>query len=137
MKFLKVKNIIVEEDTRETNLKKDSEGKVIGYNQSKCVVRFIFEDKEGNEYSWVKKNKDLAESIRLISINEDKKYPHGLGRNMAFNVYYFPIWEKYLLKNNFIPNIKDIEFSINQTKKVDLTCEEFIKKVKEENENTN
>lgn len=134
MQYLKTKKIIVEEDSRESNKIRNEQGEVINYKQSKCTVRFIFEDKEGNEYTWVKENKDLAEAIRLISINEDKKYPYGLGRNMSFNVYYYPIWKKYLLENGFIPNLRDIDFSIAQTKKVDTEIEEYLKNFGEENE---
>ncbi len=137
MKFLKFKDVIFEEDTRDSNLIKNEEGGVIGYNQSKCTVRFILEDTEGNEYCWVKENKHIAEALRLICVNEDKKYPNGLGRNMMFNSYYFPLWKKYLTKNNFIANTKDIEFSIFQTQKVDPTIQEFIEKVEKDNENTN
>jgi len=138
MRFLKIKDVIYKEDERESNRIRNNRGEIIGHKQSKCTVRFIFEDIiNGEEFCWVKKNKDIAEAIRLIAINEDKKYPSGLGRNLMFNSYYYPIWEKYLLKNNYIPNIRDIKFSISQTKKSNPNIEKFIKKVIEENENKN
>ena len=114
MKYLKVKKIEMGLDNRESNLKKDSEGNIIGYKQSKCTCRFILEDKFGEEFVWVAENKSLAESIKLIAENEDKKYeidkkPWLLGRNMFFLSYLYEIYEKYLIRCGFRPNEKDLE----------------------------
>ena len=49
MRFLKVKDIIVEKDDRESNLIRNSVGDIIGYKQSKCTVKFIFKDIKGSE----------------------------------------------------------------------------------------
>jgi len=125
MKYLKIKNIIVEEDKRESNLTKNSKGDIIGYKQSKCTVRFIFEDNNKEEYTWVKENKDLAKAIELIAENEERKYnvpekeiqefPSGkflLGRYLFFISWIYPIYDKIPYKI-WIENSREIFNSCN------------------------
>lgn len=116
MENLKVKDIVVEEDLSENNLIRNNVGEVIGYNRSKCTVKFIFEDTNGKEYFWVKKNKEIAKAIQLIAENEEKKYkvfnkpiPEKeivefssgkflLGRYLFFLSWLYPLYDKVLIK---------------------------------------
>lgn len=110
MEYLKVKEIIMKEDKRNSNiLEKDSKGKPIKFKQSKCTCNIIFLDQNNNEYLWVAKNKDLAEAIELIAKSEDKKYPYGLGRNLFFLSWLYQIYEKYLTRHGFNPPKEDLE----------------------------
>ena len=115
MKYLKVKDIIVKEDIRDSNvLERDSTGKPIKFKQSKCTCHITFEDSTGEEFTWVAKNESLAKTIKLIANNEDKKYnvkknPWLLGRNMFFLSWLYEIYKTYLTKWGFSPPEKDLE----------------------------
>ena len=119
-KLLIAEEISMVEDNREENLKKDSEGKIIGYNQSQFVCHIKFKDKYGNKYFFPTHFPELFEALELINKNEDFKYPSGLGRKMPFYAYVYPMYKKVLTENGFIPNWNDLGFSkeqINSTKK--------------------
>ena len=135
MKFLKVKDIKLVKDDSESNLIKNEEGKVIDFKRSEYVCKIIFQElnnKDSEDYIWISHFPHLAETLRLIAKNEDYKYPNGLGRNMIFNSYLYPIWKDYLLQNNFLSPLRDINFSIQQTKKTDPNIELFLKEVEDD-----
>jgi len=122
MKFLNVKDIKLVKDDSENNLIKDNNGNIIGHKRSEYICKIIFEDlnnPNGEKYVWTSHFPHLAETLRLIARNEDYKYPNGLGRNMVFNSYLYPIWKKYLLEKKYDPFQRDIDFSILQTRKID------------------
>ena len=108
--FLKVKDIVMSEDDRESNIVRDSSGNVIGNKQSKCTCKFVLENKEGNEFEWVAENKSLYTAIEKIGLNEEKKYPNGFGRNMFFLAWLYDFYEHYLTKFGFNPPKKDLDF---------------------------
>jgi len=139
-KVLEVKDIQLVEDLSEGNVIKDEQGNITGYRRSEFVCHTTFKEKgndNGVEYLWVSHFPHLAENLRLIANNEDYKYPNGLGRNMVFNSYLYPIWKNYLIQNNFIPPQRDIDFSIQQAKKLDPNVELFLKEVEDANANKN
>ncbi len=115
MKYLKVKEIIVTEDDRESNLIKNEQKEVIDHKQSKCTCKFLLEDKEGKEYIWVVENESLAEAIKKIGLNEESKYgshkekPWLLGRNMFFLSWLYEFYEYYLTKFGFRPPKEHLE----------------------------
>jgi len=116
MKFLKIKNIYMKEDKRDSNiLKKDSSGKPIKYKQSKYTCRFVLENKNKEEFIWVVENESLAEAIKQIGLNEEKKYgsfekkPWLLGRNMFFLSWLYEFYEYYLTKFGFKPPKEHLE----------------------------
>jgi len=98
MKYLKVKDIIVKEDIRDSNvLERDSTGKPIKFKQSKCTCHITFEDSTGEEFTWVAKKYNV------------KKNPWLLGRNMFFLSWLYEIYKTYLTKWGFSPPEKDLE----------------------------
>jgi len=106
--FLEVEKIMLELDDRESNiLERDDNDKPIKFKQSKCTCRVYF--KNGDK--WVIQLEDINIILRLISENEDKKYPYGLGKNMLLLYYILPIWQDYLKKYGFDPPKEDIEKS--------------------------
>jgi len=120
-KVLNITKITLEKDLRESNLKKDAEGNFIGYNQSEFTCRVYLDN--GDSF-FVPSNPHLAEIIKAISINEDNKYPRGLGRNMFLLAYLYPIFETYLREHGFKP--KDFEFAQTQAKKADPNYDKFL-----------
>ena len=110
-KFLKIKDITMLEDDRESNIIRDNSGNKISNKQSEYTCKFILEDKDNNEYVWVAENKSLYTAIEKIGLNEDKKYPNGLGRNMFFLAWLYDFYEHYLTKFGFKPSAQDLAFS--------------------------
>jgi len=113
-KFLKIKDIYMGEDDRDSN-KKIVDGRPV-YKQSKCTCKFLLEDKEGQEYVWVVENQSLAEAIEKIGLNEEEKYGNYfssngvlLGRYMFFLSWLYEFYEKFLTKFGFKPNQKDLD----------------------------
>lgn len=121
VKFLKIKDILMKKDSRESNLLRNPNGSIIGYTQSKYVCQFVLEDSECGEYIWVAKNDSIATALELIGENEDQKYdveeknknrPWNsilLGRNLFFLSHLYPIYEKFLMKCGFKPNHHHME----------------------------
>ena len=132
MKILKVDKITLEEDLRPENLVKDSEGNTIGYKQSKYTCRVYFET---GESFWVPLGEDLGIILKLISKNEDYKYPNGLGRDMFLLAYIYPIYKKYFIMYGFEPKESDLRFAQEQARKTDSNYDKFLEDIN--NENTN
>jgi hypothetical protein len=118
MKYIKIKEIFMKEDKRESNiLLKDSEGKPIKHKQSKCTCNFLLEDKEGENYIWVVENESLAEAIKQIGLNEEKKYNNTyfssngkiLGRYLFFLSWLYEFYEEFLTHFGFEPKKEDLE----------------------------
>lgn len=57
---------------------------------------------------------DHDQEFMLFDLDEDRKYPEGLGRNMMFLKYIYPIFKEYLDKHGFVPLPSDLEFSQRQ-----------------------
>jgi len=131
---VEIRKPFIAEDRSKENLIKDSEGRVIGYKRSQYIlqvpIKFIMI--QGNiEKLWTPWNYQIAEILNQICICEDNKYPTGLGRNMFFNAYIYPLFKEYLKKNGFNPNFNEISFCENQAIK---THKDYLK-FKQEVEN--
>jgi len=121
---IKSRKPFVAEDNSENNLIKDKEGKITGYKRSRYTVRIPFEVTK----LWTPFNKDIILTLNEICKCEDKKYPEGLGRNMIFLAYIYPMFKDILDKTGFIaPN--NISFCIEQAKRSEKEYEEIIKEI--------
>jgi len=136
MKFLKIKDIVMKEDKRDSNiLEKDNSNKPIKYKQSKCTCRFVLEDEDNNEYVWVAENKSLADAIKKIGLNEEEKYGSFeekswlLGRNMFFLSWLYEFYEYYLTRFGFRPPKEHLEKASGHhpNQKPEQLMEEIIK----------
>lgn len=132
MKILKVDRIVLEKDLRPSNLLKDNEGNIIGYKQSEYTCKVYFET---GESFWVPLGEDLGSILKLISKNEDYKYPNGLGRDMFLLAYIYPIYRKYLLRYGFKPKEMDLKFAQEQARKIDVNYDKFLEELNDENKN--
>lgn len=105
MKYLKVKKIFMKEDSNIIRRNK----------QSKCTCHVLLEDQNNEEYLWVCKNEHIANMIKKIGENEEKKYgkwedkPWLLGRYMFFLSWLYEFYEKYLTHYGFKPPIEHVE----------------------------
>ena len=89
---IKSRKAFIQEDNSPENLIKDLNGNIVGYKRSRYTVNVPFEITK----LWTPFNEEIAEIIKQIAECEDKKYPYGMGRNMFFYKFVFPIYEKEL-----------------------------------------
>lgn len=122
--------IALEKDNRESNVLKDKEGKIIGYRQSEFTCNVYFEN---GEICWTPSNPSLSQILRFICKNEDYKYPNGMGRNMIFYAYIYPLFKEHLEKNGFRVGQHTLNFVKKETIKVDMEYEDFLKEVENDN----
>ena len=125
------KKIVLEKDEREENLVKDQEEKVIGFKQSEYTCKVY--NKDGT--FWVPNNNEVATILNLISKNEDYKYPNGLGRNMFFLAYIYPLFQNFLHKNGFKPLTTEVNFSQMLARETDLNYNKFLQDTQNEDFN--
>ena len=129
-KNLKVKNIVLEKDLRESNLIKNNKEEIIGYRQSEFICKIYFEN---GECAFVPSNPEIFNILQLISKNEDYKYPNGLGRNMILLAYIYPLYKTYFKKYGFVPLKSDLNFAQQQARNKDLNYDKFLKEIEDEN----